>query len=76
MALGNWRHDPAGSVEKTLSNMVEVKSVGLIDGTDSYGNYSIEDMLISQLCSETEEILYTRLATCAAAADGILCQRC
>ena len=63
--------------EKTLSNMVEVKSRGAyLMGLTSYGNYSIEDTAdFSCICSQDGEVFYNQPCNCSAAADGILCQR-
>src|SRR5699024_3738186 len=54
----------SGLFEKTLSNMVEVKSRGAyLMGLTTYGNYNIEDTAdFSVYVPKTEEYFTTRLA--------------
>ena len=63
--------------EKTLSNMVEVKSRGAyLMGLTSYGNYSIEDTAdFSVYVPKTEKYFTTSLAIVPLQLMGILCQR-
>ena len=66
-----------GLFEKTVSNMVEVKSRGAyLMGLTLYGNYNIEDTAdFSVYVPKTDQYFTTSLAICASSAYGILCQR-
>ena len=62
--------------EKTLSNMVEVKSRGAyLMGLTSYGNSVLRIPLISPYMFLPLEVFHNQPCNCSAAVDGILCQR-
>ena len=63
--------------EKTLSNMVEVKSRGAyLMGLTTYGNYNIEDTAdFFSVCTEDRRVFHYESCDRAAPADGILCKR-
>ena len=64
--------------EKTVSNMVEVKSRGAyLMGLTTYGNYSIEDNAdFSVYVPKTDPHFCHQSGDYSAAAVGILCQCC